>query len=92
MTYREIAGAMIAEGESLILVVYDDATGRPLKQGDTLKGHPTIGYGRNLAGNGISEAEAHALLMSDLEDAESIAQGFVGGPVWRALGDVRRVR
>lgn len=89
-TFRDIAGAMIAEGEGVRLAVYDDATGEPLKQGDTLKGHPTIGYGRNLAGKGISEAEAHDLLMADMEDAEDIARGFVGQPVWQALSDVRR--
>ena len=90
MTYREIATSMIEEGEGLILVVYDDATGRPLKQGDTIKGHPTIGWGRNLAGKGISEAEARALLVADLDDSEEAAKGFVGGVVWRALNDVRR--
>ena len=89
-TYKELAARMIAEGEGLVLVVYDDANGRPLKQGDTIQGHPTIGYGRNLAGKGITQEEAEALLSVDLIDAEDAARGFVGGPVWRALSDVRR--
>lgn len=89
-TYKEIAARMIAEGESVVLVVYDDDNGRPLKQGDTIKGHPTIGYGRNLAAKGITEDEAQAMLAADLVDAEDTARGFVGGPVWRALSAVRR--
>lgn len=30
-------------------VVYDDATGKPLKKGDTLKGNPTVGIGWDCA-------------------------------------------
>lgn len=55
-------------------VVYDDATGRPLKPGDTLVGHPTIGYGRALDVNGLTLEEANALLTNDI------------GRVERALG------
>jgi len=32
--------------EGLRLAVYDDATGKPLEQGDTIVGHPTVGVGR----------------------------------------------
>jgi lysozyme len=52
--------------EGLRLKVYDDATGKPLEQGDTLKGHPTIGIGRNLAGLGLTEREAYYLLGNDI--------------------------
>ncbi len=52
------------EGERLI--VYDDATGQPIRQGDTLVGHPTIGIGRNLAGRGLSALEAEILLANDV--------------------------
>jgi len=45
--------------------VYDDATGRPLQKGDTLKGYASIGYGRNLH-EGISQLEADTLLRNDI--------------------------
>lgn len=93
--FREIAARMIADGEGTVKrggrhVVYDDATGQPLKQGDTIKGHPTIGHGRNVAGKGISEDEARMMLLEDVRDAEDIARGFLGQVPWQALGDVRR--
>lgn len=34
--------------ESLRLEIYDDATGRPFKKGDTLEGNLTVGYGCNV--------------------------------------------
>jgi lysozyme len=88
-THRELAARLICDGEGLRLRVYDDATGNPVVAGYTMVGHPTIGYGRNLAGKGISEGEADAMLAEDLVDAEEIARGFVGGHVWRALSDAR---
>jgi len=48
------------------LQVYDDATGKPLKKGDTLQGNPTIGRGRNLADPGISEEESDYLNTNDI--------------------------
>lgn len=48
------------------LLVYDDATGEPLKPGDTLKGWPTIAIGRNLASRGLTDAECYDLLHNDL--------------------------
>ena len=53
--------------EGLRLQVYDDATGKPISKGDTLKGFPTIGIGRNLAGRGITEKEAKDLLYNDID-------------------------
>ena len=46
--------------------VYDDATGKPLKKGDTIKGHPTVGYGTELSKRGIEEEEAEYLMRRDL--------------------------
>lgn len=40
--------ANIKEAEGFRAVVYDDATGRPLKPGDRLIGKATAGYGCNL--------------------------------------------
>ena len=89
-THRELAARLIRDGEGLRLKVYDDATGKPVKAGDTLIGHPTIGYGRNLAGRGIDKDEAEALLAADLAVIEETARGFIGGHVWAALNDARR--
>lgn len=57
----------IMRHEGLRLAVYDDATGEPLKQGDIIKGHPTIGYGRLLSSaRGITKEEALYLLENDI--------------------------
>lgn len=40
--------ANIKEAEGFRNVVYDDATGKPLRPGDTLIGHASIGWGTNL--------------------------------------------
>ena len=45
--------------------VYDDANGKTIMHGSG-NGNPTIGYGRNLVGRGITEAEAEMLLTNDL--------------------------
>ncbi len=51
MTPSEFAAlrASVQADEGFKPLVYDDATGQPLKSGDTLTGHPTIGYGINLS-------------------------------------------
>ena len=56
----------LTRDEGMRLTVYDDATGKPLRPGDTLKGHPTIGIGRALDTHGISQQEAYALLHNDI--------------------------
>lgn len=89
-THRELAARLIRDGEGRRLTVYDDATGKPVVAGYTMSGHPTIGYGRNLAGKGIDADEAEAMLASDLVDAEETARGYIGGHVWMALNDARR--
>lgn len=54
------------EHEDERLVVYDDATGKPLRPGMTLIGYPTIGVGRNLVTRGITKVESRMLLENDL--------------------------
>ena len=68
------------EGE--VLRAYDDATGRVVNPGDTVKGWLTIGVGRNLVGRGITQAESRYLLANDIAavDAELDAQL----PLWRS--------
>lgn len=94
-THRELAARLIRDGEGVVKagrvhVVYDDATGKAIKAGDALIGHPTIGYGRNLAGRGIDADEAEALLAADLVTADETARAFVGPTIWQALSDARR--
>lgn len=76
--------------ESLRLVVYDDKTGRPLQPGMTLKGHPTIGYGRALDVNGVTREEADRLLERDIAEKWA-AVGLIHGAWFDTLDDVRKV-
>ena len=48
-------------------VPYDDATGKPLKTGDTIKGKITIGWGRNIQDMGVSDDEATVMLQGDID-------------------------
>jgi lysozyme len=56
----------LAKHEGYREQVYDDATGRPIGPGDTLIGHPTIGYGRALDVNGLSRKEIEYLFENDI--------------------------
>jgi lysozyme len=47
-TATENAGIMLRGDEGYRAMVYDDATGIPLRTGHTLVGNPTIGYGTDL--------------------------------------------
>ncbi len=42
---RDALLADLARDEGFRPYLYDDATGKPLHQGDVIKGHPTVGYG-----------------------------------------------
>lgn len=50
---------------------YDDATGKELRPGDTLKGNLTIGIGRNLTGVGLSSQEIFTLNDNDIDAVEN---------------------
>lgn len=74
--------------EGLRLYAYDDATGKPIKAGSTLIGHPTIGVGRNLAGRGITQMEAMILLKEDIfECTKELKKTY---PWFSSLSDVRQ--
>jgi lysozyme len=62
---------MLDREEGTVLVVYDDATGTPLRPGYTLVGHPTIGTGRALDTHGITKDEAQLMLGNDLDEIAS---------------------
>ena len=63
--------AKLTAEEGSRLVVYDDATGLPLKPGMTCKGHPSIGIGRALDANGITPAEEASLFNDDVSTVEA---------------------
>lgn len=69
---------LISDHEGVKLKVYDDYTGKELKAGDVLVGHPTIGIGRNVAkdGLGISQEEAEFMLMNDIERVKEEIKNF----------------
>lgn len=69
---------LISDHEGVKLKVYDDATGKELKAGDVLVGHPTIGIGRNVAkdGLGISQEEAEFMLMNDIDRVKEEIKNF----------------
>ena len=73
---------LVKKHEGLRLKVYDCGTGQPLDRGSEIVGRPTIGYGRNLASVGITEAEAEAMLDADLARATRFCEqnmpGFSG--------------
>lgn len=71
-----------------MLVVYDDADGKPIVAGKWVKGNPTIGYGRLLcAPGGISNAEAVFLFGTDWAKAEADAKTL---PCYSRLNAVRQ--
>lgn len=77
-----------ADGGRPNLVVYDDATGRPIGPGSVVQGHPTIGIGRCLDTHGISPAEAEVMFGSDVATAETARRAVF---TWSdALDYVRR--
>lgn len=88
-TYYEWAKMLVCEDEGQVLFVYDDATGRPVKAGDTLVGNPTIGYGRDLSARGITETECMVMLHGDLAADERAAVIFAG-KAWTDLSAIRR--
>ena len=68
--------ALLERHEGLRLKPYDDATGQPLRDGDTLQGKLTIGIGRNLTDVGITRTEALALLKADMGKAKQQARRY----------------
>lgn len=76
------------EGERLF--VYDDATGKPIRPGTLVKGHPTIGVGRCLDTHGISQSEARLLNGNDIHDVQ--LDLFANLPWFYRLDSVRQTQ
>lgn len=84
---RDALRHSIAGHEGLVLRAYDDATGRVIQPGDTVRGWASIGYGRNLVGRGVTQAEADYLLDNDLAVLE---RELLAGAPWVASLDPAR--
>jgi|TARA_Y100000052_G_C2929963_1_gene73744 lysozyme len=75
--------------EGVRLAVYDDATGKPIHAGDTLKGHPTIGVGRLLTdARGLTTAEIEMLLANDIDVVIDELNREV--PWWNEMNEARQ--
>ena len=75
--HKRIAKQMLKKHEGLRLTVYECTAGKK-----------TIGYGRNLEDRGITEAEAEAMLDSDIQLTEqSLVSNF---EFYKDLDDVRK--
>lgn len=74
--------------EGDVLVVYDDATGKPIKPGSHVIGNPSIGVGTLLcAPGGITETESRYLLTNRLDRARQLASTLT---VFSKLDQVRQ--
>lgn len=69
-TVTDIMKRVLPGDEGTRLLVYDDATGLPIKPGSVVKGHPTIGIGRALDVHGLSQAEMLYLVGNDCSDIQ----------------------
>lgn len=80
---------ILIQHEGLVLKAYDDATGKVVNPGTTVKGWVTVGYGRNLIGKGISQREADYLLLNDMADNERELDERM--PYWRGWSAARQL-
>ena len=75
--------------EGLRLYVYDDATGREIRKGSRVQGHPTIGVGRLLtSARGLSTIEIEMLLENDIEVVVDELNRNI--PWWTDLNEARQ--
>lgn len=75
--------ALLRQEEGTRLACYDDATGKPIVPGSHVVGHPTIGTGRALDTNGISDIEGYVLLQNDIEKIFNQLDARL--PWWRGM-------
>lgn len=75
--------ALLQKEEGVRLQVYDDFSGRPIVPGSIVVGHPTVGCGRALDVNGISDVEVLVLLQNDIE--KIFSQLDTALPWWRTM-------
>jgi lysozyme len=68
--------------------VYDDATGLPISRGTIVRGNATVGMGRNLATDGLSDAEIDLLCTNDCLKFAAVLDCRI--PWWRGLSPARQ--
>lgn len=79
MSGMDPTAAYIASNEGCKLSPYTDT-----------RGFLTIGYGRNLSANGISQDEAQAMLASDIMNARQVAVQAIGVGTWSVIDGIRK--
>ena len=89
VTLRDHLLHMLPDEEGERLVVYDDATGKPIGPGSVVVGHPTIGIGRALDVRGITHPEAIYLLQNDVDEVLPDMPRIVGHS-WDTLAEARQ--
>jgi len=89
MSAREIAAENMRRWEKCALFVYDDGyfPPKPVVPGHTMKGHPTVGWGRALDTCGVTQLEADRMMELDLDRAQAAASGFTW---FHKLNEVRQ--
>lgn len=86
---RDAMLSLLTADEGNRLKVYDDATGKEIVPGSVVIGHPTIGRGRALDTNGISEGESVYLCLNDIARIErEMDRAF---PWWKRLSEKRQL-
>ena len=85
---RDLLIAELKRDEGEVLHVYDDATGQAIVPGYTLKGHPTVGVGRALDVNPLTETESLYLLNGNIDKVQLDLNAAY--PWFLTLDDVRQ--
>lgn len=80
---------LLIKDEGLRLDLYDDATGKTIRKGSVVEGHPTIGIGRALDVYPLTREEAVYLSEQPLKHAEEALDRNLLG--WRSLSEVRQI-
>lgn len=68
--------------------IYDDATGKPLKKGDVIQGHPTVGIGRAMDVKGLTFEEQKYLCRNDIAEVDAALDKAT--PLYSQVDEVRR--
>jgi len=76
--------------ESERYFVYDDATGKTILKGSVVVGNPTVGIGRNLSADGLSDPEARYLCENDVVRVSAELDADI--PWWRELSPMRQMQ
>lgn len=87
---QRVEGSVVVDGRH---VPYDDATGKPIKTGQPLKGNVTAGYGHlipkgeEIPWDGWTETEAEEYLKDDVAAAEDAVNELVRVPLTQGQFD-----